>query len=213
MDANIQIIDTWVYERFSELYQNGSQIASVKHPDRDCIYEELFTICSLQWETIETAWKWNRVLRQNKYPEHNGLFETGVTYRLNSPSVKRVDEDWWKFVENYSKRDQLSFNFALWGRGVNCTYFFANDEHALNSPHFDYQRHDSIDKKQSEDYFIERLWNYYWLMNPKRQEQFKRYWLQLLSLPYECARYSFYLWRQLLRVRGDILFYYRKLAK
>ena len=47
IDANIQILDQWVYDRFIELYNQGKEYAGIKLvlTGRDCIYEHSFDMC------------------------------------------------------------------------------------------------------------------------------------------------------------------------
>ena len=209
MDANIQIIDSWVYERFIELYQNGSQIASVKHPERDCIYKEIFAVCSVKWETVETAWRWNHYLRKNKYPENNGLFETNILYRVNSDAIKLVDEDWWNCIEKFSRRDQFSFNFVLWNNRQECTYFFSEGECALHTPHLKFILHPSqVNKFVKEKEYIDYLWEYYKMLPSSQKNDFCTKWLSILSMPYRVSMGEFYLWRQFIRIKRDLQRYF-----
>ena len=204
MDANIQIVDSWVYERFIELYNQGVQLASVKHPERDCIYEEMFTVCSFKWETIETAWRWNRYLRKNKYPKNNGLFETNVLYRVNSAATKKVDEEWWNCIEQYSRRDQLSFNFVLWHNRKECSYFLKEDECVLRSPYLKLILHsDQTHKFVKEKGYISYLWEYYWKLPSSQKRSFYEKWLSILSKPYWMSSFGYYLWRQMIRIKRD----------
>ena len=54
-------------------------------------------------------------LKSEKYPEHNGLLFASVLIRKHhDENLKKVMEDWWYCVKNYSKRDQLSFNYVAW---------------------------------------------------------------------------------------------------
>ena len=128
MDSNIQIISPWVYSRFMELYESDSNIASIKHPERDCVYDEAFKVSSytvfgaLEHEKI--AMTWCRKLRSEHYPRHNGLYETNILFRKNNPIVQAVDSMWWICIDNYSKRDQLSFNYALWKTGIPTDTYF-----------------------------------------------------------------------------------------
>lgn len=210
MDANIQIIDTWVYERFIELYQNGSQIASVKHPGRDCIYEEIFAVCSFQYETLEVAHKWNHFLRLKNYPRHNGLFETNLMYRTNSKNIRIFDECWWFYIENYSRRDQLSFNYALWERKEVCHVFFMTSDSVKTSPHFEYIKHPNRSEQNKivkNAHYLARLWDYYNEDNYKCKNKFINRWLLVLSLPLPLTKLFFYLWRQTIRVKKDVLRY------
>lgn len=46
------------------------------------------------------------------------LAKINILYRRhNEPVLIRVMEDWWYFLENYSRRDQLSFVYVLWKNG------------------------------------------------------------------------------------------------
>jgi hypothetical protein len=38
------------------------------------------------------------------------------------PEVINLMERWWYFIKNYSKRDQLSFNFVAWEQGFKFEY-------------------------------------------------------------------------------------------
>ena len=213
MDANIQIADNWVYERFVELYNQGAQIASVKHPERDCVYEEMFTVCSTKWESIETAWRWNYYLRKNRYPMYNGLFETNILYRVNSVAIQKVDEEWWICIEQYSRRDQLSFNFVLWHSRKECSYFLKEDECALRSPHFELILHpDQTSKIVKEKGYINYLWEYYWKLPSSQKKSFYKKWLGIISKPYWMSMGEFYLWRQMIRLMRDWQRYYDKIS-
>ena len=49
------------------------------------------------------------------YPENNGLAVTRVLVRKhNEKEVKDLTELWWDEIKNGSRRDQLSFNYAVW---------------------------------------------------------------------------------------------------
>ena len=49
------------------------------------------------------------------FPRRFGLAECNVIVRRhNDPLVKQAMEIWWDEIEKGSKRDQISFNYALW---------------------------------------------------------------------------------------------------
>ena len=57
------------------------------------------------------------LLRSLNYPQSNGLTENSMIYRRHhNEQLKEVMEDWWWWVSNYSRRDQLSFNYVIWNR-------------------------------------------------------------------------------------------------
>ena len=44
LDANLEISSSFIYERCIELCESKTQLASIKHPTRDCIYDEAYWI-------------------------------------------------------------------------------------------------------------------------------------------------------------------------
>ena len=174
MDANVQIISTWVYERFIELYEQGTRVACIQHPERDCIYDEAYKVSSytifgaLEHEKI--ALVWCRKIWKEKYPMHRGLYETNILYRKKTSLVKNVNNTWWKCINKYSKRDQLSFNYSLWKNGIveNC-YFLPEGEHAQNSSNVKYISHQHVSqRKQIRLNLFERIRYRYKSIQPER---------------------------------------------
>lgn len=51
-------------------------------------------------------------------PEHFGTFLCNVLVREhNHPSCVKLMEEWWRQLEQYSRRDQISFPYVLWKNG------------------------------------------------------------------------------------------------
>lgn len=137
MDANLQILSPFLYERARSLFENGTLIASMWHHLRDCIYDEAASIMAVKLEYETTVCKWLALLKKNHYPYHNGLFETNVVFRAhNNQRVILLDEQWFCYISSFSKRDQLSFNFVLWELDIPCQYILPVGENTSNSPHF-----------------------------------------------------------------------------
>lgn len=133
-DASIVINDNRVYDRIIELYNEGILIATMPHFDRHCIYDEMLAVIQYGFENEECVLKWGNYLRRNKYPRNNGLHETGVLYRMHSnKKIKEFDKEWWQYINLYSRRDQLSFDYVLWKHRLSCDYFFSDKENARNS--------------------------------------------------------------------------------
>jgi len=93
-------------------------MAIMKHP-RNCIYEE-GRICigcgKGDPEVIE-----KQLVRYDKegYPRNNGLVASGVIIRRTDDlNVRNLMNAWWDEVKNGSIRDQLSFNYCLWGLAI-----------------------------------------------------------------------------------------------
>ena len=102
LDSSLQIISQYIYNRFVELFNQGFNIASVKHPKRDCIYDEAYVIYGL--DTEENIFRWCHRLRKENYPRHRGMFENNIIFRTHNERVKEVDTMWWKLYEQNKSR-------------------------------------------------------------------------------------------------------------
>ena len=91
---------------------------SFRHHLRDCIYQEINECVFRRKETMENALRMEAFLKDQNYPEHNGLTENTVIIRKNIGEINLLMDDWFYMVEHYSGRDQLSFNYCLWKRPV-----------------------------------------------------------------------------------------------
>lgn len=93
---------------------NHYSLACFKHSQRDCVYEEAAAIIKFKKDSYENVIRIIDFLKNNKYPEHNGLNETTVLVRRHDDELlNKVLEQWYYMVENYSPRDQLSFNYTI----------------------------------------------------------------------------------------------------
>lgn len=138
IDANIQIMDQWVYDRFVELYGQNIEYAGVKLvlTGRDCIYEHSFDMVQVLVEHDYVAIRQCHELYKRGFPSHFGLNENNVIFRIHTERMKRADEEWWWWIVNYSNRDQFSYMYCLWKNGVKINYFLPVGEDARNGSHF-----------------------------------------------------------------------------
>lgn len=136
IDASIQLKSTEFYNHIEELANKKVDIACRKHHERDCVYDEAALCAYWRLDYEKTILRWWNYLRHNNYPHHNGLFETGILFRTNSPKTLSFDNQWWKFIEEYSRRDQLSFNYTISLLNISCDTLLPNDLDADNSPYY-----------------------------------------------------------------------------
>jgi len=106
-------------EDFVFIHCAGENICSFKHKSRDCIYKEART-CRLKGKddprVINKQMDWYKSMG---YPKGNGLIESTILVRKNNEEdVRTLNEEWWKIIESFSNRDQLSFNFVVWKFGI-----------------------------------------------------------------------------------------------
>ena len=113
----------------------------MKHPTRDCIYEE-YSACCLSFPNskghVPTMNRQVQKYADEGYPEHNGMVATGVMIRKVNKSVNKFCLDWWDEVHRYSKRDQLSFNYIAWKKKYKFEMIPFNDTLTF---YFNYKKH------------------------------------------------------------------------
>ena len=116
IDANINIITDCMYAYFSQEFRD---LVVPIHSDRDCIYQEIDACRSLNLDDETIILEMLSKLVDDGMPQHFGLNDTSLIYRKhNTVSVDSLMDEWWYYVLNYSKRDQLSFTYLLWKHGV-----------------------------------------------------------------------------------------------
>ena len=144
IDANIQIQDQWVYERFLELYNKQIEYAGVKLvlTGRDCIYDHAFDMC--RWLVVHDyeAIKQCHKLYKLGFPHHFGLNENNIIFRKHTERMKETDEEWWDWILNNTCRDQLSYMYCIWKHKIPLNYFLPEGEDARNGSHFHLVNHD-----------------------------------------------------------------------
>lgn len=135
IDANIDILDQSIYDRFDELCSLDVTLALLKHPFRDCVYQEAY-VC-----VASGKGGWFDIVRQIFFLKvsgirtHSGLFEANVIFRKhNDNEMMRFGDIWWKTFMRYSKRDQLSLVYALSYTKLS-PYYFLPPEYTTRNYH------------------------------------------------------------------------------
>ena len=148
IDSNIIICSEIVYHQFIDHFDKNTLVATMKHHRRSCVYDELFELLVCRAERERVVLKLGRYLRKNKYPQNNGLCETGVFYRRhNNENVACFDGLWWDCIKEYSRRDQFSVNFALWKTTLSYEYFLSENISVYNSDFFKCNDHADVGQK------------------------------------------------------------------
>ena len=109
IDGNINVIGD-VKELIN--YYADSDLVTFKHPQRTCVYDEANACIEYMKDSRETIIKQVALMREHNYPEENGLVESNVLIRKKTDAINSSMTAWWEMVLNYSRRDQLSFNYT-----------------------------------------------------------------------------------------------------
>ncbi len=202
IDAAVLIKSYYVYQRVIELYNQKVLLASHIHPERDCIYEEMFTVLDYKFETEETLLYWGHELRKHHYPTHNGLCETRVMYRINNETISSFNEQWWYCIEKYSRRDQLSFNYVLTELKIPFISFLPAGVSVRDSEYFQIANH--INDKAKSYAISPDSWLFkYYRKHPYARRTIKHVYYRI----YNTSNPKFWaaFWGQIFRIKDFIL--------
>ncbi|MEE3418733.1 MAG: glycosyltransferase [Methanosphaera sp.] len=113
IDANFDIIGD--IEEYINKYSVNKKLLAIKHDIRDDIYDEADVCIHLEKDDPLIINKQIDRYKQQNYPKHNGLIASGILFRNHhDKDVIQLMNDWYSEVYNYSRRDQLSFNYVCW---------------------------------------------------------------------------------------------------
>lgn len=115
VDANLRIVGRELDERINELISSDAKMASVIHPDRDCLYKEAKECVRLGRDTYFNIRKQIRFLKAEGFPANYGLYENNLIFRMhNDEKIIKISEDWWNQFCTFSRRDQLCLCYVFW---------------------------------------------------------------------------------------------------
>ena len=138
IDTNFEI--TADLKDYIHRYSNDNKLLAIRHEFRDCLYEEADACINSNKDSQDTITKQMDKYKLEGYPEHYGLIASGILFRNHhDEEVINVMQDWYSQLEQYSYRDQLSFNYACYKN--NFHYDEARIFYLKNSY---FQRHDHI---------------------------------------------------------------------
>lgn len=120
-------------------YLGDNDICVHEHRCRDCVYHEARAILDYQLDSPRAVIQQIERYKKEGYPEHNGLAETGVIVRRDTPKIRELNRMWWEEICRGSKRDQLSFNYCCWKLGIKYSTFPGKIN---ESELFDFHEHD-----------------------------------------------------------------------
>ena len=134
VDGNVDIksdLDTLL----SEIQQEDTSVYIPRHPVRRCIYDEAVACKRMRKDNSDIIDKQMEAYKKEGMPLKFGLPQSGIIIRKhNDEKCKKLMEAWWQEIKNHSKRDQLSFTYALWkNKDVNVCYL---DKNIFKSKYF-----------------------------------------------------------------------------
>lgn len=137
IDASINVLDNFLFERSEDLIRNKKVISQPIHSVRDCIYEEATEVIRANLDNKDIVQRQIELIEKDNYPENRGLKENTFIFRIHhNPLCIKIMEQWWWWLTHYSRRDQLSFNYVAWKNNFDSEPFSKDRWILRKSNHF-----------------------------------------------------------------------------
>lgn len=95
----------------------GTGWSMLRHPDRDCIYEEAIGSRGLRKYDGQPLEDQVAAYRAEGFPAHHGLMAcTVIARRTDAPALAALNEAWWRENLEWTYQDQISLPVVLWRR-------------------------------------------------------------------------------------------------
>lgn len=111
-------------ELIKEFISSDAPIGFAKHPERRQITDELAACIELgkfkMGDEKRAQEQVHKYLVDERYPDNNNLFYGGVIFRNHryKEALDQAMEMWWREVQEYSARDQISLPYVIWKTGL-----------------------------------------------------------------------------------------------
>ncbi len=112
---------------FVETYLRDAPFAIFKHHARNSIYDESIACLKMAKDSKISILKTLDFYQSENFPDNIGLCESTVFIKNQAdPKVIQTMQLWFNMVKNFSYRDQLSFNYAVWKTNLKINYIPLN---------------------------------------------------------------------------------------
>lgn len=113
VDANA-IITEELYSRADSLITLNAVCAMIKHPARDCVYQEARYLISYSIGEAHLVYEQAKYIKEQKFSPNSGLYTCSIILRKHhDPDVIKFSSAWWIQYERFSSRDQMGVSYAL----------------------------------------------------------------------------------------------------
>lgn len=138
MDAAVEFVKP-INDFIKHYLGKNDKLVCFKHGLRNSVEEEMDACLRFRKETIENIENLKEFYKCENYKYDNGLVES--TVMIKRPKDKKVIETmnlWYDVVLNYTRRDQLSFNYAIYKTGLKVKWI---NEYVFNNDWFSWYDH------------------------------------------------------------------------
>ena len=112
----------------------------LQHPVRNKVFQEFSAVIKYKKDTKKSVNIVKKRYIKENFPDNLGLTQNCIIIRKhNKKNIIKLMKFWWKEIKNYSYRDQLSLNYAIWKLNLNIKIYYLSFRFMKN--YFTYKKH------------------------------------------------------------------------
>jgi GT2 family glycosyltransferase len=154
VDASI-IIKGDLGSFIEKFFASRKPIGAIPHPLRRTIYQEAEACIALGKDDQNTLINQVKRYRSMEFAGTDMIESGFIMFNLRHPGISSFFNAWWKEIDTFSRRDQLSFGFALKSSGMHWYALTRRPNSVRNDPNFILAPH-SVEDRVSQQ-LIDRL--------------------------------------------------------
>jgi len=126
IDGNLDILSPKFFDTMN--IEDDDVIRVSRHPHQRYLWDEYALNRELDKDDLNLMRLEEEKIKSTGFDgdyRDGTFFETGIMWRRhNDPRCRELMDDWWWWIDHYSFRDQLSFTYVLWEKGMTVGYLF-----------------------------------------------------------------------------------------
>ncbi|MGO1296215.1 MAG: glycosyltransferase [Vibrio sp.] len=142
VDGNVRF-NHHIEKLLSDFKESDEHIALIKHPIRNCVYEEADKCIDLNKDSSRLIHNQIEHYRKIGLPKNLGMYETNVYIVRNNDDEKisKFYRTWWNEIKLRSRRDQMSVTYSLRQCGIKVKYLLDYGKCVREDPNFEIYHH------------------------------------------------------------------------
>jgi len=141
IDSNLMLLGN-ISNLLEKFIKSKMPIGGIKHPYRKSLYEELDACILLDKDNKEIMREQISRYKKEGFQDENLVEANFLMFDLKNSQTQLFLNYWWQEIENGSRRDQLSFNYALKKSGLKFCSLMDEGYTTRNSPLIAWVHHD-----------------------------------------------------------------------
>lgn len=135
LDTSLMIVGD-IYSMIEDFLESGKPLGSTPHPVRNSLFEEFLACVDQEKDKYETLEKQLAYYQKIGF-DSTKLAENGLLlFNLKHPQLAPALETWWDMIVRFSKRDQLSFAFAMDRNNIDWYPLSKQPDNVRTNPNF-----------------------------------------------------------------------------